>query len=154
MSLVRSRSDSGPHLHEAVGHLLRTAPRRSLGGTVELDVHQDDTIVIDVTVFDENAAITHGTLTQIESVLKEREYAFKRIEKLEELANSLVGVEQSYAIQAGREIRVIVAPDAISEPDAALLARKIRRRIEDELQYPGTIKVTVIREKRFSETAQ
>ena len=55
------------------------------------------------------------------------------------------GVTEAYAIQAGREIRVIVAPDTISEPDAALLARKIRRRIEDELQYPGTIRVNLLR---------
>ena len=77
-----------------------------------------------------------------------------RVRSLEEIAQSMDGVSEAYAIQAGREIRVIVSPDAVSEPDAALLARKIRRRIEDELQYPGTIKVTVIREQRFSETAQ
>lgn len=77
-----------------------------------------------------------------------------RVRSLEEIAQAMEGVTEAYAIQAGREIRVIVSPEAISEPDAAFLARKIRRRIEDELQYPGTIRVTVIREQRFSETAK
>ncbi|MEX0325635.1 MAG: ribonuclease Y [Puniceicoccaceae bacterium] len=78
----------------------------------------------------------------------------QRVRSLEEIAASIEGVTESYAIQAGREIRVIVCPKKISEPDAALLARKIRRKIEDELQYPGTIKVTVVRESRFEETAK
>jgi ribonuclease Y len=78
----------------------------------------------------------------------------QRVHSLEEIAASMEGVREVYAIQAGREIRVIVCPKTISEPDAALLARKIRRRIEDELQYPGTIKVTVVRENRFEETAK
>ncbi|HSH09113.1 MAG TPA: HD domain-containing protein, partial [Oceanipulchritudo sp.] len=78
----------------------------------------------------------------------------QRIRSLEEIATSIEGVTEAYAIQAGREIRVIVCPDKISEPDAALLARKLRRRIEDELQYPGTIRVTVVREQRFEETAK
>lgn len=78
----------------------------------------------------------------------------QRVRSLEAIAQSMEGVTEAYAIQAGREIRVIVSPDAVNEPDASLLARKIRRRIEDELQYPGTIRVTVIREQRFSETAQ
>jgi ribonuclease Y len=77
-----------------------------------------------------------------------------RVRSLEEIATSMEGVTEAYAIQAGREIRVIVSPDKISEPDAPFLARKIRRRIEDELQYPGTIRVTVIREQRFTETAK
>ncbi|NDV62250.1 ribonuclease Y [Puniceicoccales bacterium CK1056] len=77
-----------------------------------------------------------------------------RVRSLEEIAQSMEGVSEAYAIQAGREIRVIVSPGSVSEADAGLLARNIRRRIEDELQYPGTIKVTVIREQRFSETAQ
>ena len=78
----------------------------------------------------------------------------QRVRSLEQIASSIEGVTEAYAIQAGREIRVIVCPKTISEPDAALLARKIRRKIEDELQYPGTIKVTVVRESRFEETAK
>lgn len=78
----------------------------------------------------------------------------QRVRSLEELAMGMEGVTEAYAIQAGREIRVIVCPDKISEADAALLSRRIRRRIEDEMQYPGTIKVTVVREQRFEETAR
>lgn len=77
----------------------------------------------------------------------------QRVRSLEEIALGMEGVTEAYAIQAGREIRVMVAPQTISEADAPFLARRIRRRIEDELQYPGTIRVTVIREQRFSETA-
>ncbi|MEY3000449.1 MAG: hypothetical protein RL648_663 [Verrucomicrobiota bacterium] len=77
----------------------------------------------------------------------------QRVRSLEEIALGMEGVTEAYAIQAGREIRVMVAPQAITEADAPFLARRIRRRIEDELQYPGTIRVTVIREQRFSETA-
>lgn len=77
----------------------------------------------------------------------------QRVRSLEEIALGMEGVTEAYAIQAGREIRVMVAPQTISESDAPFLARRIRRRIEDELQYPGTIRVTVIREQRFSETA-
>ncbi len=77
----------------------------------------------------------------------------ERLERLEKLATSMEGVQSAFAIQAGREIRVIVHPDQVDDEQASKLARDIRRRIEDELQYPSTIKVTVIRERRFTETA-
>ncbi len=77
----------------------------------------------------------------------------ERLERLEKLATAIPGVQSAYAIQAGREIRVLVRPDLVSDERAAQLARELRRRIEDELQYPSTIKVTVIREQRFVETA-
>jgi len=78
----------------------------------------------------------------------------QRVKKLEDLARSLPGVSDAYAIQAGREIRVVVAPDSIDDSRARELARTLRRRIEDELQYPGTIKITVIRECRYTEQAR
>lgn len=78
----------------------------------------------------------------------------QRIRNLEGIASGVDGVVESYAIQAGREIRIIVSPEKVAEKDAALLARNVRRRIEDELQYPGSIKVTVIREQRFEELAR
>jgi len=77
----------------------------------------------------------------------------ERLERLEKLATAIPGVQSAYAIQAGREIRVLVRPDLVSDERAAQLARELRHRIEDELQYPSTIKVTVIREQRFVETA-
>ncbi|MFA5275415.1 MAG: ribonuclease Y [Candidatus Omnitrophota bacterium] len=78
----------------------------------------------------------------------------KRLESLESIANVFKGVEKSFAIQAGREIRVIVQPEKISDADAINLAREIRKKIEEGMEYPGQIKVTVIRETRSIEYAK
>ena len=78
----------------------------------------------------------------------------KRLEKLEEISNSFKGVEKSYAVQAGREVRIIVKPDEISDDMAVFMAKDIARKIEEEMEYPGQIKVNVIRESRFVETAK
>ncbi|KAF0093607.1 MAG: uncharacterized protein E1N59_2740 [Puniceicoccaceae bacterium 5H] len=78
----------------------------------------------------------------------------QRVRNLEKIARSFEGVTDAYAIQAGREIRVIVSPEKIDDASSRRIAREVRRRIEDELQYPGTIKVTVIRESRITETAK
>ena len=78
----------------------------------------------------------------------------KRLEKLEEIADSYEGVERSFAIQAGREIRIIVKPEAIDDDHLAIVARDIVTRIEDELNYPGQIKVNVIRESRAIDYAK
>ena len=78
----------------------------------------------------------------------------KRLEKLEEIASSFRGVEKSYAIQAGREVRVIVKPDQVDDAQALFLAKDIAKKIETELEYPGQIKVNVIREFRGVEYAK
>lgn len=78
----------------------------------------------------------------------------KRLEKLEDIANSFPGVEKTYALQAGREVRIMVEPEQVNDGEAALLARDVTKRIEDELEYPGQIKVTVLREKRIVEYAK
>ena len=78
----------------------------------------------------------------------------RRLEKLEEISESYEGVEKSFAIQAGREVRIIVRPDSVDDLAAHRLARDIRKRIEEELDYPGHIKVTVIRETRAVEYAK
>jgi len=78
----------------------------------------------------------------------------KRLEKLESIANLFKGVEKSFAIQAGREIRVIVQPEKISDSEAINLARDVRKKIEEGMEYPGQIKVTVIRETRAIEYAK
>ncbi len=78
----------------------------------------------------------------------------RRLEKLEEISESYEGVEKSYAIQAGREVRIMVEPDEIDDLASYRLARDIRKRIEEELDYPGHIKVTVIRETRAVEYAK
>jgi ribonuclease Y len=78
----------------------------------------------------------------------------KRVKGLEDIANSFGGVSQSYAIQAGREIRIIVRPDEVDDLAAIELSKDIARRVEDSLQYPGQIKVTVIRETRAVDYAK
>ena len=78
----------------------------------------------------------------------------KRLEKLEELTNSFSGVESSYAIQAGREIRIMVKPEEVSEDMMVLLARDIAKKIENELEYPGQIKVHLLRETKAIEYAK
>ena len=78
----------------------------------------------------------------------------KRLEQLEEIANSHEGIESSYAIQAGRELRLIVHPDQINDDKAVILSREVAKEIEEKMQYPGQIKVTVIRETRAVEYAK
>lgn len=78
----------------------------------------------------------------------------KRIEKLEEIANSFTGVEKSFAVQAGREIRIIVKPEDVNDEEVVLKAREIVKKIESELEYPGQIKVNLIRETRAIEYAK
>lgn len=77
-----------------------------------------------------------------------------RLKQLEDIANGFKGVDKSFAIQAGREIRIMVVPDQINDADMILLARDISRQIENELEYPGQIKVNVIRESRVTDYAK
>ena len=78
----------------------------------------------------------------------------KRLEKLEEIANEFTGVERSFAIQAGREVRILVSPEAVSDDQMTLLARDIAKKIEDNMDYPGQIKVHLIRENRAVDYAK
>lgn len=78
----------------------------------------------------------------------------KRLQQLEEIANGFKGVEKSFAVQAGREVRIIVKPEQISDSEAMFMAKDIAAKIENEMQYPGQIKVNVIRESRFTEVAK
>ncbi len=78
----------------------------------------------------------------------------KRLEKLEEIANSFSGVEDSYAIQAGREVRIIVKPEAVNDDQMVIMARDIVQKIENELEYPGQVKVNIIRESRAVDYAK
>ncbi|WP_279583064.1 hypothetical protein [Fodinicola feengrottensis] len=78
----------------------------------------------------------------------------KRLERIEEMAAEKDGVEKVFAMQAGREVRVMVSPDAIDDIAAGMLARDLAKQIEEELTYPGQIRVTVVRESRASEIAR
>ncbi|MBQ5791370.1 MAG: HDIG domain-containing protein, partial [Clostridia bacterium] len=78
----------------------------------------------------------------------------KRLQKLEEIATSFKGIEKAFAIQAGREIRIMVKPDEVSDDEMIFLARDIARKVESELEYPGQIKINVVRETRQSEYAK
>ena len=78
----------------------------------------------------------------------------KRLEELENIANEIEGVDKTFAMQAGRELRVVVKPDQIDDLTSYKVAREIKDKIEDTLQYPGTIKVVVIRETRAEEVAK
>ena len=78
----------------------------------------------------------------------------KRLEKLEEISNSFPGIEKSYAVQAGREIRIMVKPEKVNDEQMVVIARDIAAKIESELEYPGQIKVNVIRESRATDYAK
>jgi ribonuclease Y len=78
----------------------------------------------------------------------------KRLERLEEICSSYPGVEKTYAMQAGREVRVMVKPGDIDDLQAQVMARDIAKQVEEELQYPGQIKITVVRETRAVEFAR
>ena len=77
-----------------------------------------------------------------------------RLKQLEDITNSFKGVDKSFAIQAGREVRIMVIPDQVSDDDMILMAHEISKRIENELDYPGQIKVNVIRESRATDYAK
>ena len=78
----------------------------------------------------------------------------KRLQDLEEIANSFEGVDKSFAIQAGREVRLIVKPEKISDDAMTVLAREVAQKVENEMEYPGQIKVNVIRETRVVDYAK
>ena len=87
-------------------------------------------------------------------LLQDLETYTNRLKQLEDITNSFKGVDKSFAIQAGREVRIMVVPEQISDDDMVLLARDVSKRIEDELEYPGQIKVNVIRESRVTDYAK
>ena len=77
-----------------------------------------------------------------------------RLKQLDDITNSFKGVDKSFAVQAGREIRIMVVPEQVSDADMVLMARDISKQIEAELEYPGQIKVNVIRESRVTDYAR
>ena len=112
------------------------------------EVEQESAYAILATAADAMTAARPGARSETTEIY------LKRLEELEEIANTYRGVEKSYAIQAGRELRVLVEPGKIDDNEALIMARNISRQIEDRMTYPGQIKVTVVRETRCVEFAR
>ncbi len=141
------------------------------GSHVELGIemakkYREDKVVINSIAShhgDEEATSVIAVLVQIADTLSAArpgarndslENYIKRLEQLEEIGNSFEGVEKTFAMQAGREVRVMVKPEEIDDLQSFKIARDMREKIENEMQYPGTIKITVIRETRAQEEAR
>jgi len=139
--------------HQAIGASLAKKYGEGIKVVNAIEVHHEegDPITVEASLIaaaDALSAARPGVRKEsIESYLK-------RLEKLEEIATSFNGVERCYAIQAGREIRIIVKPEEVSDEVCAEISRNLARKIEAELSYPGQIKVTVIRESRYVEYAK
>jgi len=137
----------------------------SLGADLAKRYGEGDIVVQSIRTHHEESELTslYGVLTiAADAISASRpgarretlEIYIKRLEKLESIATLFKGVDKAYAIQAGREIRVIVVPDKISDADSIVLSREIRKKIEEGMEYPGQVKVTVIRETRAIEYAK
>lgn len=141
----------GSHVSIGVGVLKRYKENQIVMNAVEAhhgDVEPQSIIAVLVQAADAISAARPGARREtLESYIK-------RLQKLEEIADNFKGVEKSFAIQAGRELRVVIIPDDINDEGMTLLARDIAKKVEEELEYPGQIKVNVIRETRAVEYAK
>lgn len=149
---------------KAVDHEVE-GPHAIIGSDIAKKYHESATIVNSIAAHHgdvENISLEAVLVQAADAISAARpgarretlEAYIKRLEKLEEIANTCEGVEKSYAIQAGREIRIMVKPDSIDDAGSIEMARGIVKRIESELEYPGQIKVNVIRETRAIEYAK
>ena len=136
-----------------------------LGEEIAKKYHEDDIVINAIKSHhgDCEATSVVSVLVQIADTLSAArpgarndslENYIKRLEQLEEIGNSFEGVEKTFAMQAGREVRVMVKPDDVDDAQSYKIAREMKEKIENEMQYPGTIKITVIRETRAQEEAK
>ena len=136
-----------------------------LGEEIAKKYHEDAVVINSIKSHHGDAEATSiiSTLVQIADTLSAArpgarndslENYIKRLEQLEEIGNSFEGVDKTFAMQAGREVRVMVKPDEIDDTQSYKIAREMKEKIEKEMQYPGTIKITVIRETRAQEEAK
>jgi len=141
----------GSHVSIGVGLLKRYKENALIMNAVEAhhgDVEPESIIAVLVQAADAISAARPGARREtLESYIK-------RLQKLEEIADNFKGVEKSFAIQAGRELRIVIIPEDVSDEGMTLLARDIAKKIEEELEYPGQIKVNLIRETRAIEYAK
>lgn len=136
-----------------------------IGVDIAKKYHEDDVVINAIASHhgDAKQEYTISVLVQVADTLSAArpgarndslENYIKRLEQLEEIGNSYDGVEKTYAMQAGREVRVIVKPDEVDDLTSYKIARMMKEKIESEMQYPGTIKITVVRETRAQEEAK
>lgn len=136
-----------------------------IGAEIARKYHEDEVVINGIMSHhgDTEATSIIATLVQIADTLSAArpgarndslENYIKRLTQLEEIGNSFEGVDKAFAMQAGREIRIIVKPDEVDDASSYRMARDIRDKIESEMQYPGTVKITVIRETRALEEAK
>ena len=141
----------GSHVHLGVDVARKYKESREVVHAIEAhhgDVEPKTVIALIVQAADAISAARPGARKEnIENYIK-------RLQKLEEIANSFSGIESSFAIQAGREIRIMVKPEEISDQDMVLTAREIVKKIESELKYPGQIKINMVRESRVIDYAK
>ena len=141
----------GSHVSIGVGLLKRYKENHTVINAVEAhhgDVEPQSIIAVLVQAADAISAARPGARREtLESYIK-------RLQKLEEIADSFKGVEKSFAIQAGRELRIMIVPEDVTDEGMTLLAREIAKKIEEELEYPGQIKVNLVRETRAVEYAK
>ncbi len=136
-----------------------------IGAEIAKKYHEDEVVINGIVSHHGDAEATSviAVLVQIADTLSAArpgarndslENYVKRLEQLEEIGNSFAGVDKAFAMQAGREIRVVVKPDEIDDATSYKIAREMKEKIESEMQYPGTVKITVIRETRAQEEAK
>jgi ribonuclease Y len=149
---VMGHEVDGPH-HVIGAELARSHGESDLVADAIIEHHDSDPETVSVEAVIVQAADPIGGAGRGPRHESAEQY-IKRLEALEQVANSFTGVEKSFAIQAGREVRIIVKPDEIDDDGSVRLAREIAQRIEATLQYPGQVKVTVVRETRVTEIAR
>jgi len=145
------QTQDGTHIELGVELARRYGEREDIVHAIE--AHHDDVTAntIEAVLVKLADAISAGRPGSRRDTL---EIYIKRLKKIEEIASSYEGIKQSFAVQAGREVRIIVQPDMFDDLASAKLARDIAKRIEEELDYPGQIRVTVVREIRTTEIAK
>jgi ribonuclease Y len=141
----------GTHAQIGAEFAKRYGVRKPIINTIAAHHHEEEQESVEAVIVEAADAISGARPGARRESL---EQYIKRIRALEEVANSFTGVNQSYALQAGREIRIFVRPEDIDDLDSIRLARDIAKQIEDSMQYPGQIKVTVIRETRAVDYAK
>ncbi|GHV11420.1 ribonuclease Y [Clostridia bacterium] len=145
------QDEEGSHIQNGVEIAKRYKEHRDVIHAIEAhhgDIEAETVVAVIVQAADAISAARPGARRE------NLENYIKRLEKLEEIANSFEGIDKSFAIQAGREIRIIVNPDSVSDDKMALLARDVVQKIEADLQYPGQIKIHLVRESRVIDYAK